>query len=359
MKMKGKKIFNGINFLLFLFALWIFLEWVSVFFIWEGRRLPIHSGVDLAFIKNGEMYCYLSEEGRVKGVYRAWGEDMPDSFMEFELKWLLLGKKLLYIGGGVNVFQCFVREGKVKEVKVIDCKSKEVEDIFDLIGREDWEMVRDIDGIKRDFKKWEFYSHMNIGERYNYFCYGDFKGKGDRDGREDRYNRDKEIVLVIERRGGGGIKFLRHILNYEYDISRNEKYVVYSSTPLDGEGDGRIFLYDIERGRSIYLTEGRDPRFYRNYYQIIYRYREGKKVILKIYDTKKKECWNLVNRRINRVFEADSYGFEVVPDTGCLYLVERCGLFFNELCFSEINIEEWKYRHIFVCSGSFAVCGGD
>ncbi len=328
------------NLLLFSFILFILIKGILIYHIWEGKRLPVHGEINLAFVREerkGEaLYCYLSKERKLKKIYHI----SPERDIIW-LNWLLFEDKLFFV-------ECSCTQNGVRKgIVIIDCKNEKIVDVEDVIGRSNLERVMDVLNVKNEDKIWKRCRLVNIGKKYNYFLYdldaSAFKG-----------------TLLIERRSDGELIRVKGVSCCHLDISPDERYIVYS---LRGENclkNGKIYLFDIEKREKIFLCEGEYPFFYRGSQEIVYRYsvdRTSQKVVyrdidlvwggLMKYDLRKKEFSIFINPLTRKPYSGELLKSEsaIVSDRECLYMLNDYSFYdLPQYTIVELNLPKGKYE---------------
>ena len=333
MKFLSKKnIIFTINLLLFLYILSILIKGVLIYHIWEGKKLPLHNGINLAFVKEegGEkvIYCYLSDEKRLKKIYRITPKK---DFIE--LRWLLFEDKLF-----LKQFY-YTRVGmytKVRKVGVIDCRSGKVVGVKDVIGKANLERVMDALNVKNENKMWERCKLVNIGKKYNYFLYD-----------LDNSTSTWKGTLLIERRSDGDLIKVKDVSYYYLDISPDERYIVYGLRGEDYRNKGEIYLFDIEKREKIFLCKGKYPFFYRDSQEIVYRYNRDEDIFrgeLRRYDLRDKRFSTFINPSTRKPYPGNLLEGEsvIVSDRECLYMLYRQSSYKYPLV--EVNLSKGDYE---------------
>ncbi len=238
----GKRMFHVVNLLLL-------INLLVVVGVIKGSGKYLKENLAYVEPSRDKIYIYPSGKKTEKVFY------LPSGHEVVYLKWLYLKNRLYYVEHDDKL--------KVYDGKILSIDDMKVKRFEDEVGEKILNTVKNNFGVSYiDFLKVDF----NESKEYMFF--------------RVLNTPIKDVTsMVIVRKSDGEVILLNKRIVW-YDVSPDERYVVYS-TFVDNQNlhTGRreeiLYLFDLKKGKSVFLTCGRHPVFCGNSSLIYLKYSES------------------------------------------------------------------------------------
>lgn len=355
---KGKVIFFVLNILLF-FLFNTLNMYKGDFISGLGGRKAIICNSKLGSVSFGGSSCCYVIHIINKGRHRIF---LPSCDCIVFIKWLFDGKHIFYIGKNSN------KKGSNEVCYILDVKEFKERRLEDVVGEEILKNAGEMLGIREK----SLLKILDYDESISYRFFSSFK----------KYEEGSKLVIVDK--GNRRMFSIDKPINY-YDISGDEKYIVYSIFPegkAEAKEEGKvmddlIFLYDMKIKKSYFLSKGNYPVFTRDGGIIFTKYK-GKgwrfyKSSIMRYDMKERKIQEIVNPWNGKPYLIEmvteyrtippsySYLWQLTSDYNLFYLVSGEGIYSSTVLLrldllKGITYKVWSEEYEFV---KFSIFDGE